>query len=143
MLRIFDYVISFEEKVFRFIVFQEDFVYIPAISFTFFLRSSSTIAEQPHPPTQSLCVSHFRSIIHPEPSTLNTLKRGHHVTKNRGREPRNHQRNARTIISKGGEKNFSRMSKRGEGRKKKKENDIYMKTYSIRSPQDRRANARH
>lgn len=91
-----------------------------------------------HP--HNLCVSHFRSIIHPP--TLNT-EPSPTTWRRTVSKPGNHQE--QTIISKGGENSKIGRSRKEERKKKEKtlSKMIYMKTYSIRSPQDPRANARH
>lgn len=119
---------------------QKDFVYIhvPPTSKTFtFLRSSSTIAEQPHPPTQSLCFA--LSIDHPATHTKHT-KPSHHVTKKPFRNQEITNEDQHVISKRGGD---SKIERKEEKKKKTLSKMIYMKTYSIRSPQDPRANARH
>lgn len=92
-----------------------------------------------HP--HNLCVSHFRSIIHPP--TLNT-EPSPTTWRRTVSKPGNHQRRANNNLEGRRKLENREISKRGEEKKEKTLSKmIYMKTYSIRSPQDPRANARH
>lgn len=102
------------------------------------LPSSRNNHIHPH----NLCVSHFRSIIHPP--TLNT-EPSPTTWRRTVSKPGIHQRRANNNLEGRRKLEDREILKRGEEKKRKNslENDIYMKTYSIRSPQDPRANARH